>query len=532
MVMKKITMLFVTALSLFFTALFAQQEYLDDTFGSNGIIFQNYTDTLTGANFESEFKTIVFQPDGKFITGSNFHQHGPNQRYIINQYNSDGTLNPAFGTNGFIESNVDNSIGAVQLQSDGKIIASSVEGNYDSSFSYLIRYNADGSVDNSFGVNGTVMDTVNTIKSFSIRLNDKIVVAKMPDYVGFSPNFKIERYSADGQLDVGFGTNGTVEFSLVQSKISVQHLVIQDDGKMMICGLVRSDDVDDYSSNIILLRFDDDGSLDSTFGDAGIKVFDYSYNDYFYDLLIQPDGKLIFSSSSHAVESINRIMRLNVDGSLDRTFGNGGITTIDYPILRVFSIKQLPNGKLIVAGIYETSVNPSPSDNPTPTAVMIGCYDTNGYLDLDFGQNGYIITAIENHRVLDDKLAIQSDGKILVGATFSNAWFSTHPRAAVLRYNPDQNLSIPQFNNKSTFLLYPNPVGETVTIDFTLKQSEELSIDLYGNDGRKIVNLLKNQEFQSGFNSRKLEMPDNLSRGIYFLTISNGTNTVNIKIVK
>lgn len=530
--MNKITLCFVTALSLFFATCYAQQEYLDETFGSSGIVFQNYTDPITGANFESDFKTIVFQPDGKFITGTNFHQHGPNQRYVINQYNPDGTLNPAFGTNGFIESNVDNSIGTVHLQSDGKIIASSVEGNYDSSFSYLIRYTADGSVDNSFGVNGTVKDTVNTIKSFSIQLNDKIVVAKMPDYVGFSSNLIIELYNPNGVLDGGFGSNGIVEFSLVQSKISVQHLVIQNDGKMVICGLVRSDAVDDYSSNIILIRFDDDGSLDSTFGDGGTKVFDYGYHDYFYDLLIQPDGKLIFSSSNHAEQSINRIIRLNADGSLDRTYGIGGVKTIGYPILNVLSMKQLSNGKLIVSGIYETSVNPTPSDNPTPSAVIIACYDAYGGLDLNFGQNGYIITAVENHRVLDDKLVVQSDGKILVGATFSNAWFSTHPRAAVLRYNPAQELSNTEFNKNPAFLLYPNPVKEMITLDFNTKQPEMLSVDLYDSNGRLISNLLKDQNFPTGNHSQKLDLPDTLAEGVYFLAISNGTNITNIKIVK
>jgi len=528
--MKKITSFFVTALFLYSTAFFAQQEYLDETFGNNGIVFQYYGDALGG--YESEFKTIVYQPDGKFITGSNFHQHGPNQRYVINQYNSDGTLNSAFGTNGYVVSNVNNNIGTIQLQSDGKIVTYSVEGNLDSSFSYLIRYNADGSLDDSFGVNGTVIDELNTIKSFSIQLNDKIVVVKTPEYYGYSTNFIIERHNSNGGLDVGFGSNGTVDFSLAQSNILPQDLAIQEDGKIVICGLVRSNNVDDYSSDIILIRFDDDGSLDATFGNQGIKVFDYDYYDYFKNLLIQKDGNLTFSISSYGDESIIRIIRLNADGGLDGTFGNDGVKIIDYPIINVLSIKQLSNGKLLVAGVYETSVNPSPNDNTTPSGIVIVCYDANGDLDLDFGQNGNITTTIENHRVLDDQLVIQPDGKILVGATFSNAWFSTHPRAAVLRYDPAKKLSNPQFNSKRAFLIYPNPVGEMITLDFTLQQSEVLSIELYGNDGRKILNLLKKQEFQSGFNSQKLDLLGTLAEGVYFLTISNGTSATTIKIVK
>ena len=530
--MNKITFLFVTALFFYSTAFYAQQEYLDETFGANGVILQYYNGADPPWNYESEFKVMAIQSDGKIITGSDFHQHGPNRRYVINQYNSDGTLNTGFGTNGFVVSNLNNALGALQLQSDGKIIACSVEGNYDSSFSYLIRYHADGTLDNSFGTDGTVVDVVNTIKAFSIQSDGNILVGKLTQYYGFSSNFKIVKYRSNGMLDNDFGSNGEVDFSLPQSKVFLEDIRVQNDGKILARALVRSDNVNDYSSNILFVRFESNGSLDSAFGNGGIKIFDYSDNDYVNDFLIQSDGRIVFLLSNYGVDSLKGIIRLNPNGTLDETFGIGGIKIIDYPILSIRSIQQLSNGKLIVAGIYETSVNPSPENNPTPSAVVIARFSPNGNLDLDFGQSGYIITTRENHRVLDDKLIVQSDGKILVGATFSNPWFSTHPGAAVLRYDTEKALFIPEFENSFIFSVYPNPIGEIVTMDFHLQQSEALSVDLYDNGGRLISNLLNRKAFFPGMNSQQLQLPSSLSNGLYLLKINSESNTITVKLIK
>lgn len=530
--MNKNTFLFVAALFGCWTTVLCQNEFLDATFGDNGVILQYYNGNDPPGNYESEFKTMVVQPDGKIITGSDFHQHGPNRRYVINQYHSDGTLNTGFGTDGFVVSNLNNALGALQLQSDGKIIVCSVEGNYDSSFSYLIRYHADGTLDDSFGTEGTVVDAVNTIKTFSIQADGKIIVGKSTQYYGFSSNFKIVKYRSDGMLDNSFGNNGEVDFSLPQSKVSLEDIRVQNDGKILVSALVKSDNADDYSSNILLVRFEANGSLDSTFGNGGSKIFDYNYNDSIKDFLIQADGKIAFLVSNYGTEAVKGIVRLHPNGSLDETFGVGGMKNIDYPILSLLSVKQLSNGKLVVAGIYQTSVNPTPESNASPSAVVVACYNPNGALDLSFGQNGYIITIRENHRVLDDQLLVQSDGKILVGVTFSNSWYSTHPGAAVLRYNATPTLSNPAFGKNTAFSVYPNPIREMVTLDFSLPAPDKLSVEVYDSGGRKILNVFKNQNFSQGNHSQKIYFPETLGNGVYFLKISNSKNTTNIKLIK
>ena len=109
---------------------------------------------------------------------------------------------------------------------------------------------------------------------------------------------------------------------------------------------------------------------------------------------------------------------------------------------------------------------------------------------------------------------------------------SCHPHTVVFRYNPGGRLSASEFDENNAFLVYPNPFRENVTIDFKLDEPKILSMDLYSNDGRKVANLMKDKDFQAGFNSQQLDFPEALSDGVYFLKVFNGNDAVTIKIVK
>ncbi|UOK41141.1 MULTISPECIES: T9SS type A sorting domain-containing protein [Flavobacterium] len=183
-------------------------------------------------------------------------------------------------------------------------------------------------------------------------------------------------------------------------------------------------------------------------------------------------------------------------------------------------------------GTYQTSENPTPENNQEPVGIVISRFNWDGELDAGFGQNGYIRTTLPYSRALGSRLVMQRDDKILVGATFCEAWMSSHPYTVVLRYDAGERLAVSEFNETDVFRVYPNPFKESVTIDFTLDDPEILSMDLYSNDGRKVANLMKNQEFQGGYNSQKLDFPGALADGVYSLKVFNGNDAVTIKIVK
>lgn len=528
-VMKKITLLLLAAPFFGSPVLFAQNEFHDATFGVNGLL------AVSGSgNGESDFKTIVLQPDGKLLTAATFHDHGPNPRYVINRYTVNGAVDGTFGENGFIVSNLQNHIGDIKLQSNGKIVGFAIEGDYYSSFSYLMRYNTDGSLDGSFGINGKVIDTVNTITSFTTQLNDKIVVAKGSQYTGFSPNFNIVRYTPDGMLDMGFGTNGEIKIGFPNLEVKIVRMIVRPDGKIIAMGLTDQQDSD--HRGMVILKLNDNGIFDSSFGEQGVKFFSFHDTDDLLDGMVHDDGKITFLSRGfHFSDSstvYNQIVRIDSSGNLDVSFGLGGVKLVDYPILSLRSLQQLPGGKLIIGGTYETGENPTPINNQAPIGIDVSRYDEDGELDLTFGDNGHARSIIDFSRVHDCKLAIQADGKVLIGVGYCESWYSCHPASLVVRYDINTFLSNADELLTDAFLLYPNPVKEMITLDFNLQQSEVLFIDLYDSSGRLIFNLLKDQNFPAGTNSQKMYLPGALAGGVYFLAISNGMNTTTVKIVK
>ncbi|HSD13141.1 MAG TPA: hypothetical protein VLB74_00690, partial [Flavobacterium sp.] len=488
--MKKITICLLVNLFFVSISMFSQNEFLDQTFGTNGMISQNYT-TDTGSGLESDFKEIILQEDGSFITASNFHLHGADPRYIINRYNKYGILDQSFGINGFVTSSLQNNIGDVELQSSGKIVGFAKEGYFFTPGSYLFRYTSDGIIDTSFGTNGIIADPENNIQSLSVQSDDNILVVKTPGNERAIAGYTLVRYKPDGALDGDFGSNGAVDFSLPLGNITLHEVVSLKNGKILISGVFGLPDPNDYRRDIFFIRLNNDGSLDMSFGEGGLKVFDFDEVDDTLNVLELSNGKMVFSASSYGLlpgsTVVNRLIRLNEDGNLDGAFHLDGIKIIDYPILGLQSLKELPDGKLIAAGTYETSENPTPENNQEPAAIVIARYDTNGDSDENFGNSGYITTTLNFNRAINGKITIQSDGKILAGTTFCEAWFSCHPHTVIFRYNPDERLANAEFGENNAFMIYPNPFRETVTIDFTLNQPEVLSMDLYSYDGRKVT---------------------------------------------
>lgn len=181
---------------------------LDNTFGNGGIVITNY------GNFNNEINSLAIQPDGKIVgSGIIINNFGSNYHFILIRYNPDGSLDDTFRSNGI--ASVLNNHGytghTVLLQNDGKIV---LGGNcYNGSLHFaLVRFNADGSLDNTFGTNGFVITfrSQSSWQSNAVMQNDgKIVMA------GFTQtdsgyNFCLIRYNTDGNLDYSFGTDGVV----------------------------------------------------------------------------------------------------------------------------------------------------------------------------------------------------------------------------------------------------------------------------------------------------------------------------------
>jgi uncharacterized delta-60 repeat protein len=271
-----------------------------------------------------------------------------------------GTMTTALGSG-------DDEIEALAIQSDGKIVAagtSQQSGQYQWA---LARYTTSGSLDTSFGSGGTEVSTFGPgsnvqaeIDGIALQSDSKILVTGYVSLAGSDgQQFAVARYNANGTLDSTFGTNGVVYVTPLATlhPDSGHGIVIQSDGKIVAAGtLTGTNSYQEWA----LARFNSDGSFDSTFGSGGVVtqqiVAGANVNDIAYSVALQSDGKLVVSGT-HNVNSAGSpesfaLGRFNTDGTLDTTFNGTGLvtTTIGTSSDSRGVLIQPTDGKIVVTG--------------------------------------------------------------------------------------------------------------------------------------------------------------------------------------
>lgn len=304
---------------------------------------------------------------------------------------------------------------AVTLQPDGKIIITGFTEDELMSIKdlALVRYNPDGSLDISFGDDGIVTtDFFNHMDyGFDVVLQPdaKIIVAGSAWTSDENSDIALARYNPDGSLDMGFGSDGKVVTDVFNhSRDDTTAAVLQEDGKILVIATSSYLSLDAEVVQLTLVRYNPDGSLDTSFDADGLvsAEFDLGFRGE-SDILIQPDDKIMAATSFFASLNLDLLLvRFNPDGSLDETFGEAGVVTTDWGCHELLSgIDIQPNGKVIAAGTVWCNQN---------TAYIMARYNPDGSLDPDFGYQGKVLTELgfeEQAFALD----LQADGKIILG---------------------------------------------------------------------------------------------------------------------
>jgi uncharacterized delta-60 repeat protein len=300
-----------------------------------------------------------------------------------------GVLDPSFGAaTGLVTTSIGTSAGAdaVVLQPDGKIVAAGAVVQTDSSQDFaLVRYHPGGSLDTTFGTGGVVQAPTGAARGVAVQSDGKIVA------VGTTfTQLRAARYNSDGLLDGSFGSGGVVTTSIGSGAADARAVVLQPDGKIVAGG---------QSSNasetvFTLVRYDTDGSLDPTFGSGGVVTTQVGTGDSsIQGLALQPDGKIV--ADGDAMEGPG-VVRYDADGSLDPSFGSGGIVTAPAFTGQSVGVGPLvlqPDGKIVIT-----------------VGFGVVRYETNGTVDPSFAHGG----AIPVSRDHASGIALQPDGKIVV----------------------------------------------------------------------------------------------------------------------
>jgi uncharacterized delta-60 repeat protein len=339
----------------FALARFTTTGELDSAFGTNGKVT-----TDIGTNQTDVGYAVALQTDGKIIVAGLSWASGT-QTFAVVRYTSTGDLDSTFGTGGRVTTGFDNNGAdaayAIHIQADGKITVAGVSWGGTSYDFAVARYTSTGELDATFGTGGTVVtdigvDSFDSVHAMTLQTDGKIIVVGSSGAAG-SEDFVAVRYTTSGELDTTFGIGGMVITDIGTNSLDAGYAVaIQTDGKILIAGVFDSGTSNDFA----VLRYSDSGELDTTFGAEGKVITDIgtNSNDYGEAVVIQADGKIIVTGTiDTGGPSDIAVVRYLTTGDLDTTFGDGGKVITDIGVNSfdpVYAIALQIDGKIVIAG--------------------------------------------------------------------------------------------------------------------------------------------------------------------------------------
>jgi len=359
---------------------------LDPSFGNGGKVRTSLS------RYDDSAGRIVVQDDGKIVTVG-VGARGGERDLLLARFLPDGDLDTSFGSGGRVFFGFKKKTergAAIALQPDGRIVVTAqVEKGEDTARMLVARFLVDGSYDPSFGQKGRVTTAFDGIylspAALLVTKTGEILVGGQ-GFVGGLTTSKarawiLARYDANGRLDRSFGDRGRVVMPLGNG---LSALAEQADGKIVAGGSAGPGFVD-----FAVARLLGDGSLDPTFADGGIAVTSFgSGNDYVEAIAIDGSGRIVAAGRTwRGVIPDIALARYLPDGSPDPSFGSGGKVTTDvgHGANEGYGLLVADDGRMVVAGWALVGRR---------AEFQVVRYLQDGTLDQSFGDGGVVLTAV------------------------------------------------------------------------------------------------------------------------------------------
>ena len=386
---------------------------IDTTFGTSGKVLTSVNSAHVKGN------AMIIQPDNRIIVtgGKGTDAEGS---FLLARYNADGTLDATFGVGGIATTpigGIDDSANAVVLQRDGKIIIAGYAWNGSDYRFALARYTSSGILDPSFGTGGTVLtsgkDGVDELAfAAALQTDGKIVVV---GYSGSDTNsFALARYTSDGSLDTTFGVGGKVTTSVASDPVDdlAYAVKILSDGKILVSGMSY-----EGKYKFAVVRYTTAGAVDTTFGVNGIVTTAVgSDGSGAYGLAVNGNGEIFATGYANNSESDSfALVKYTSDGNLDTSFGNAGMVVKDFGGSGAldYAILLKTDGKILIAGYNDNYERES--ETPTNLYFAMACYNPDGSPDTSFAPEGAITTPVGDNVAFATAIGIQQNGRIILG---------------------------------------------------------------------------------------------------------------------
>src|SRR5690554_168907 len=449
-----------------------------------------------------------------------------NRGFYIYKITSDGHLDNGFGNNGslYFPNNNRNAsyFHSMLLQTDGKIvIMCTIEGDPK-----LVRISQNGEFDPTFGNNG--IQALDVGYRIAQQSTGKIIVQSQY-FDGYHNMYSFSRRNTDGSLDTSFGINGTQNTDVTSYRFDLCFAIKIDDEDRILAAGPSYDYGDDYHP--VITRFNENGTLDTSFGNNGTVITTFGpasnlgeINDIalFNDKIILGGNYQYQGGTGGFGGNKPAIIKLNNDGTLDHGFGRGGKVVFEtyYGANdRLRSIAVQPDGKIILGG---GASSPFPFEQSDFFIIKV---KRNGNIHQEFGDNGIFITDFEgsNSNYVAD-LALQSDNKILAFGITKDS--SNEFRNAIICRLKNEVLGVLDSNWKNEIQIYPNPFSDYIWVESEIPIR---TLSIYTVSGK----LVKTQQYHK---ENKYETKFELSQlpaGVYMVSIFfEGFKSVSKKVIK
>jgi len=338
---------------------------------------------------------MLIQTSSKYLLTGWEHSSAGNQIYV-KSISSDGKPNLAFADNGVfrttLEGNNNRGIAAASVKTDQLFIGINTGNDSHTNFGIICLKN-DGTLDKNFGTDGIVItqtDNIDQLQKIEIQYNGKILLAGTR-FNGETVDILVVRYNKDGSIDESFGNNGTVTIDIeAGSSDFLTDIALDSNSNILVSGYTDASGKFD----VFISRFNAAGNLDSSFGAQGIALINFGGNDTATDMVIQDDGKIVVvGRGDNGMRQPTLIVARTLDsGILDDSFSEDGKALFPFSnqnsqhhIKKVLS--KGDGGILVLATGYQGSLSPEASRNLDISVVAI---KADGEIDPSYGINGQV----------------------------------------------------------------------------------------------------------------------------------------------
>ena len=482
----------------------SQTQFLDSTFGVNGIYSNIFSLPYT-------FEAGAITSQQKIIILSGYTNTNNTRTNIVQRLNVNGTLDSSFNTYIRLPQSItgvydDLYLSKICIQADEKILLSDLQ------FRTLIRLNADGTIDTTFGNNGTVnvLELSSILGGFGLTTfavdkiqdtsNNKFLVGvKAFDYNNFVYKFLVLRFNNNGTLDTGFGNNGAV--------IQDGHygtMITQGNFKFVVSSF------NDSTMTTHINRYTSDGQIDSTFNNNNYQfTASAPYENYIINSTGNSNAIYLYGLNS-APSNIHlmTLIKFDENGILDNSFGINGVKTEPF----YNNGSYLVNNNVLFQSVFlDTNGNVFVSLSATQTNSasnynqFIKKFTSSGNVDLSFGNNGIVEVDLGYSESVRSSI-LGHDNKILI---FGNSNSNKGIISKVL--NNTNSLVTKDVISKENICIYPNPIKDFIFIESKLSLNNSV-VEIFDYNGRLV--------FKGYIKNNKIDVRG-LEIGSYFLKINN-----------